>query len=69
MVNAIQVSESELESLRETCTVRKHVPFGLTIDECERGVYIVKGTFQELFKILRPTYPLRILVILGEKTK
>jgi len=69
MVVAIQVSKSELESLRETCHVLKHNPFGLSIEDYERGVYIVKGTYEALRKVLEscPAHPLKINVILGEE--
>lgn len=66
MVEAIKILESTLESLRETCSVRKHNPFGPFIEEYEKGVYIVKGTYEDLKEVLelRPTYPLKINVIL-----
>ncbi|GAH06845.1 unnamed protein product, partial [marine sediment metagenome] len=64
-----RVSSTELKSLRETCAVRKHNPFGLSIEEYERGVYLVIGAYKDLKKILEKcsTHPLKIKVILEEE--
>jgi len=64
----IQVSESELESLRETCSVRKHNPFGLSVEEYTRGVYLINGKYKNLKKLLEkyPNYPMKIKVIMEE---
>ncbi|MBU0847586.1 hypothetical protein KKH23_10410 [Patescibacteria group bacterium] len=77
MVAIIKVSKSDLESLRETCSVHKQDafiglsanPFGLSTEEYERGVYVVNGTFENLRKILDydPTFPLKIYVVLAEE--
>jgi len=65
----IQVSESELESLRETCSVHKqHNPFELSIEEYKRGVYIINGKYKNLKKLLEKysNYPMKIKVIMEE---
>lgn len=70
MVIAFQISESELKSLKETCNVRHSPPWGLSIEEYERGVYLIGGTYEDLEKVLGNvrllTLPLKIKVILGE---
>jgi len=76
MVLVIKVSKSDLDSLRETCSVHKQDaftglnsnPFGLSTEEYEKGVYVVNGTFENLRKILdyEPNFPLKIYVVLSE---
>ena len=71
MVDMIPVSENELKALRETCSVRKRNPFGLTIEECERRPYIVNGTYEDIERVLGNIrtlpLPMKILVCLGKE--
>jgi len=77
MVAIIKVSKSDLEYLRETCSVHKQDafiglssnPFGISTEEYERGVYVVNGTFENLRKILDydPKFPLKIYVVIAEE--
>jgi len=64
-----EVTETQLENLRKHCRVIKHNPFGLTIEEYEKGVFLVWGTVEQLNDVLQDNdqHPLKIKVILGEE--
>lgn len=72
MVDMIPVSENELKALKESCTVRKRNPFGLSIKEYEKRPYIVNGTYEDIERVLGNIrtlpLPMKILVCLGEET-
>ncbi len=65
-----EITPVDLVFLRRSCKVRKHPGSGLSLEEYERGVYLVKGTVGSLMWLLKehPEHTIKVKVILEEES-